>query len=344
MSEPNDPLSSYSGARVTPAPPESVAGTGPEMSQRPEGGDAEDREQHAPAPWTPQTTAAPSAEDDEALRQERARRFGPSRDEGGDPAGGSDPAGVPGEEEPASTFEDSGPATTAFGPGSTELLAEEESAHTPTGPVTPLPASPAGGIGSIGAVPATRSMPSTPVAHVSPPEPAEPADPFEGFNEGPESRAAAHWWVVLVSLVFVPVAWYLLADGGERLSWSIEHSETVNVWAYVELGAGLLAAIIVLLAARWSSVGPIILGSITALLGAAYLAFPDRAQDFLADYAEIFTRLGQFGQNVLDHLQRDAVTGRLLTFGVVLIMAGVISHGARRQGRREERIRSELEG
>src|SRR5699024_10003091 len=132
---------------------------------------------------------------------------------------------------------------------------------TPTHPVTPLPASPASGVGTIGAVPATRAMPSTPVARVSSPAQEGEEDPFAGFNEGPESRAAAHWWVVLVALVFVPVAWYLLADGGERLAWSIEHGDQVNVWAYVELGGGVLAAVIVLLAARWSSVGPIIMGS-----------------------------------------------------------------------------------
>src|SRR5690606_1142228 len=54
----------------------------------------------------------------------------------------------------------------------------------------------------------TQKIPATPAATEE--------DPFAEFDEGPTSRAAAHWWNILIAVVFTPVAWYLVADGGER--------------------------------------------------------------------------------------------------------------------------------
>jgi len=169
-------------------------------------------------------------------------------------------------------------------------------------------------------------------------------NPFEDWDDPPRSRASAHWWGALIALVFTPVAWYLLADGGERWVHSQEvNPDAIHFGALVEIAGGLLALAAVLLATRWSSVGAIIIGSIGTLIGAAFLAIPQILQDFLADYNDIFGRLGQFGQNVYNHLLADGNAGRILAYGVVLIFAGVISHGARRQGRREERRRAAAE-
>ncbi|MGC0141436.1 hypothetical protein [Pseudactinotalea sp. Z1732] len=169
-------------------------------------------------------------------------------------------------------------------------------------------------------------------------------DPFQDWDDPPRSRAQAHWWVVLITLVFTPPAWYLIADGGERWTNAREVApDAIHFGALVEIAGGLLLLAVVLIGARWSSVGPIIMGSIATLIGGAFLAIPQMVEDFLAEYSDIFTRLGQFGQNVYDHLLTDGNTGRILAYGVVLILAGVISHGARRQGRREERRRAAVE-
>src|SRR5699024_1238949 len=130
----------------------------------------------------PVTFDAPSPEEDEALRAERARRFGTERP--GAPAGAAPLAGD------TQAMPTGAPGGASADPDTAELsaraddLVAEEAAGTPTHPVTPLPASPASGVGAIGAVPATRAMPSTPVARVSSPaQETEEEDPFAGFNE-----------------------------------------------------------------------------------------------------------------------------------------------------------------
>lgn len=254
--------------------------------------------QTATAPSAP-AGSPPSAEEDEALRAERARRFG------------------------------------KFG-----RRTEEDDLGEPVDGEVRTTALPAGVPLSADTSPAGR-----PVAAAPAEEPViNEENPFEDWDDPPRSRASSHWWGVLIALVFTPVAWYLLADGGERWVHSQEvNPDAIHFGALVEIAGGLVALVAVLLATRWSSVGAIILGSIGALIGGAFLAIPQIVQDFLADYNDIFGRLGQFGQNVYNHLLADGNAGRILAYGVVLIFAGVISHGARRQGRREERRRAAAE-
>lgn len=263
----------------------------------------------ADGPGAEMADPGPTAAEDAALREERARRFGRFGSSGPqDPDPQQDPqvrtTALPATAEPA-------PAT------------------------TPLPSS--------GAV-VDQTTPQ-PVATTPEPAPTvDDDDPFEDWDEPPRSRAQAHWWVVLITLVFIPPAWYLLADGGERWSNFRDASpDAIHVGALLEIAGGLILLAAVLIGARWSSVGPIIIGSIATLIGGAFLAIPQMVEDFLAEYSEVFTRLGQFGQNVYDHLLMDGNAGRILAYGVVLIFAGVISHGARRQGRREERRRAAIE-
>lgn len=192
--------------------------------------------------------------------------------------------------------------------------------------------------------PAAPPAADPPTAAMAPP-PAAPdeEDPFADFDDGPTSRAAAHWWGILIAIVFGPVTWYLIADGGERVSYALSQNlDAINVLGLVELAGGLITLIIMLMAARWSSVGSIIIGSIGAVIGAAFVAVPRIIADFLSAQSMIFDRLGQFGTNVFDHLTADGHSGRLLAYGITFIFVGVISHGARRQGRREERRKAAL--
>ncbi len=293
----------------------------------------------APAPWPPAPEQEyPSAEEDAALREQRARRFGSPEPEGAYPAA----EGAPGE-----------PATQTFSAG--PVAEQEEEADGPPPVVTPIPASPASpafpdGQGSgtgpqpavgQGQFPATTTQ--LPAAAPGVQAPQE-YDDFEGFEEASLSRAAAHWWTVLITLVFAPVAWYLFTDGGARIEWASSQSQPITIASYIEFGLGLLAVFIFLLAARWSSVGAIVMGSVFLALGLAFLIFPGEGADVLRSSTEYFGRLGQFGINVVEHLSATLETGRMALYGLVLIMVGVVSHGARRQGRREERTRIALEG
>ncbi|WP_147915884.1 hypothetical protein [Ruania zhangjianzhongii] len=257
----------------------------------------------APIREDPATRQLPTEEEDEALRAERARRFGRVASSGSDPV----------ESDHSDTVVAGGAAAGAGAGAGVGYAAASDPDRT-----TALPAD------------------GTAVA-------AEDDDPFRDFDEGPRSRAAAHWWGILIAVVFGPVTWYLIADGGERISYALSQNlESINVMGLVELGGGLLTLILLLMAARWSSVGSIIIGSIGALIGAAFLVIPQIVADFLASQSMIFDRLGQFGTNVFDHLVADGHSGRLLVYGVAFIFIGVVSHGARRQGRREERRRAAL--
>lgn len=271
-------------------------------------------------PWAPAAEAPiPTPEDDAAMREQRALRYG-----------------VP----------EATPAADPVFPAPTEAA--------PAAPAAPQPMFPAD---SSTSMPAVTPLPATQYSEPIPPPAAPtqtatfPADAptqhvyeeFAGLDDGPVTRAAAHWWTILITLIFAPVAWYLFTDGGARIEWAGSQGTSIAVASYIEFGLGLLAVFIFLLAARWSSVGSIVMGSIFFALGVAFLAFPaDVGKVLFFDAQEYFARLGQFGLNVHEHLTATLVSGRMAVYGLVLIMVGVISHGARRQGRREERTKIAL--
>lgn len=246
------------------------------------------------------TATVPTADEDAALREERARRFG------------------------------------------RPTASEEQSSEGEPTVAVPLAAAGAGAVATVGSseTSATRTMP---VSEEPTTTSSSEEDPFKDFDDGPASRAAAHWWSILISVVFTPVAWYLIADGGERTSFNLTNGGPLNLAGPLELAAGALCLFIVLLAARWSSLGAIIVGSVALLAGAAFIVFNEEAMELVAQYqGTLVQALNQLGQNIVDHMLADAESGRIAVYGLVLIMAGVISHGARRQGRREERRRAAI--
>lgn len=258
-------------------------------------------EDAVPDPAT--TGAVPTSEEDDALREERARRFGRPR----------------------------------AGETTVDTNAEAEGAEEPTR-VVPLAAAGAGAVATVGTDEAgteTRTMPSS--------ETGADDDPFKDFDDGPTSRAAAHWWSLLIAIVFVPVGWYLIADGGERTNFNLVNGGPFNLAGPLELAGGALCLFFVLLATRWSSVGAIVVGLVAVLAGVAFLVFNEQAMELVAEYQGTLVQgLEQLGQNIVDHMLADLRTGRIAVYGFVLVMAGVISHGARRQGRREERRRAAI--
>lgn len=174
----------------------------------------------------------------------------------------------------------------------------------------------------------------------APPGEVEPAIFSATEPELPRSRAAAHWWGVLVCLILAPVAWFLLVDGSNRIYWSLVADATaVNVAGLLGLGMGLVAMTAVVLVGRWSSVGVSIAGALGTLAGLTFLVFPARTLEVLADQQDTFERFGGFGANVYLYLVESGLRGYFVVGGVLLVLVGVVSHGARRKGRREERVR-----
>jgi len=174
------------------------------------------------------------------------------------------------------------------------------------------------------------------------PEPAGDAVLDGATQATPRSRAAAHWWGLLLTLVLSPVAWYLVADGGARLSlgedspWS---RGELNPAAVLELGAGFLVTAVVLLTARWSSLGALVTGTLVLLAGLTFVVVPARTATFLEPAETWLWNLNDLGGNVAHHLLVDGPSGRLALYGLTLLLTGLVARGARRRGRAEERTR-----
>lgn len=168
----------------------------------------------------------------------------------------------------------------------------------------------------------------------------EPAIFPEGVYAEPPSRAGAHLWALLLCLLLAPVAWFFLNDGSARIYWSLQSDlDAINLAGVAGLAAGILAATVVLLTGRWSSVGLAVTGILSLLVGLAFLLVPARAFEVLARGEEPLRQFGGFGENLYSYAQESALEAQFLLAGVVLVLVAVVSHGARRKGRREEYAR-----
>ena len=160
------------------------------------------------------------------------------------------------------------------------------------------------------------------------------------------SRAGAHWWSLLGTLLLTPVAWYLLSDAGARMTLPADNqwdSGVLNLAALGELLGGIVVLAVILLAARASSLGAFVVGSLVALIGGAFVLFPAVTQDFAEPYLQWLRDYNDFGGNIAHHLVSDGSTGRILVAGIALILVGIVSHNARRRGRREQTIREAID-
>lgn len=204
-------------------------------------------------------------------------------------------------------------------------------------PATTASPAPAGAL----AEPTTPSATSAADSEAEEADRAETAVLLAGASvlPGPRSRARAHVWGIVLSVLLLPLAWYLVTDGGVRLAPAVDEALTPDVAALVEFGAGLLVLAVVLLTARWSSVGVIVAGALVTVLGVPFLAAPEWAWQTVNPVLDTVAGWHQVGANAVAHVIDDAATGRLVLYGLALILLGVVSHGARRQGRREEKAR-----
>ncbi|MDN6565457.1 MAG: hypothetical protein L0K65_00165 [Actinomyces sp.] len=171
---------------------------------------------------------------------------------------------------------------------------------------------------------------------------------FDGATVVPEvpSRVGAHVWSLLLTLVLVPVGWYLLADAGARMTLATGNpmsTGVVNPAALIELAGGLLVVVVVALLARRSSLGAHVIGIVVTILGLPWVVAPGATARLVRPAMEWLDQWNAFGANLVHHLQASGYSGRLLLLGVVLVLAGWISHRVRRVGREEETLRAEVE-
>ncbi|MFT0848341.1 hypothetical protein VR010_11385 [Actinomycetaceae bacterium L2_0104] len=161
---------------------------------------------------------------------------------------------------------------------------------------------------------------------------------IEQIPEAPKGRGWAHTGVLIATLVLVPIAWYLLSDASARLflvAGNPWETGNLNLAALGELAGGIAVVALIWLLARVSSLGALIIGALTAILGLLALVLPTFTQDSII--ARLDRAIGDFNDltsNVIHHVTLDLGSGRMLMFGAILLLTGMVSHSARRRGER----------
>lgn len=157
----------------------------------------------------------------------------------------------------------------------------------------------------------------------------------EDIPAEPKKRGLAHVGTFFLTLLLLPVAWYFISDAGARLAvvpgnpWL---TGSVQLMPLGELLAGIVVVGVIWLAARASSLGAQVLGTIVFLAGAAALMVPQLAQNLIAQLNIAIGSYNAFTGNVVYHLTNDLASGRLAVFGALLLLTGLVAHGSRRRG------------
>ena len=184
-----------------------------------------------------------------------------------------------------------------------------------------------------------------------PREPVELSDTQSIFEEAtvvPEvpSRVGARVWSFFLTLIGVPTAWYLLTDAAARLTLAQGNpvaTGMINPAALIELGVGVIVAIIVIMLTIRSSLGALIFGVLAMVGGIFFLAAPAGTADFMEPTYNWLTAFNTFGGNVAHHIQWTGYTGVMAASGLILFVIGLTSIFARRDGHREQEIRTQIE-
>lgn len=156
------------------------------------------------------------------------------------------------------------------------------------------------------------------------------------------SRAPARWLAATLTLLLTPVAWYLLADAGVRLTVmaaQLEETGRANPAAMIEFALGLVTLVLIMVLAGQSSLGLILSGSLMLVLGLPFLFAPAWSISFVGDVLGGLAESSTFGSNVVICLLQTGLTGVMTLAGAMMLGAGILVARARRKGRREEASR-----
>lgn len=151
------------------------------------------------------------------------------------------------------------------------------------------------------------------------------------------SRAGAHAWSLLISLIGVPLAWAFLRHAGGLLYGS-NHSawETgkYSLEGLIFLVLGLAAVVIIGMVVRLSSLGMFVSGIALCVLGGAFVVVPGVVKGAMGSTLQGMQDSPVMALKVLGYLIESAgASGQFFVIGVLLIMIGVVGHTARRKGR-----------
>ncbi|MDK6763387.1 hypothetical protein QP337_27905, partial [Escherichia coli] len=92
----------------------------------------------------------------------------------------------------------------------------------------------------------------------------------EPIPDAPKGRVWTHIWTSVVTLLLLPLIWYLISDAVARLHlarpFALETGQ-VNVAALVEMAGGVALLVVIALLARLSSLGAQLWGCALVLAG-----------------------------------------------------------------------------
>lgn len=151
------------------------------------------------------------------------------------------------------------------------------------------------------------------------------------------SRAAAHAWSLLISLLGVPLAWAFLRHAGGLLYGSNDSTWDTgkySVEGLIFLILGLVTVIVIGSFVRLSSLGMFVSGILLTILGGAFVVIPMVMKDAVGTSLQGMQDSPVMALKVLGYLIESAgASGEFFVIGVLLIMIGVVGHTARRKGR-----------
>ena len=156
----------------------------------------------------------------------------------------------------------------------------------------------------------------------------------------PASRFGSHWAGILIAVVLLPLSWFFGHTArhafGTTAARDPEGAMSVNGVIVIALSALCLG--VGLWMARRSSLGTILVGALTALAGIPGLLAPAATHRVLEQALGAAADRTSLGKDLLDFLWLDLSRGTFLLVGMVVLMVGIVSHSARRAGRREQEI------
>ncbi len=160
------------------------------------------------------------------------------------------------------------------------------------------------------------------------------------------SRVSARVWSFFMTLLGAPVAWYLISDAAARFTLADNSpfkTGQLNYAACIEFTAGALIAVVLLSFLVRSSLGALFSGLAVMVVGAPFLLVPGLTKEILQPAIDWLTSWNDFGANLAHHLNWTGYTGAIFIAGLFLFVMGIIAILARRDGRREQEIRAQIE-
>lgn len=168
---------------------------------------------------------------------------------------------------------------------------------------------------------------------------------LEGTTVVPEvpSRAGAHVWSLIVTLLLTVPTWWALVDSMSRLGADAAANTPAPFVALLEFVGALVGIFLVLLCALRSSLGAWVTGVLLVGVGVPWIVAPKAVMAVVDPVAE---RVGAFrglGGGLVDHLHVSGLSGLFVVMGALMLAVAWVSHGTRRRGRHEEAVRAEVE-